>query len=67
MLLCEESSCLLETLKPKAELLDRACQSLYSHTHTVHAHADTDTVSVTLPLDTTTTQSVMEIQTFIFN
>ncbi|XP_027895241.1 centrosomal protein of 170 kDa protein B-like isoform X2 [Xiphophorus couchianus] len=28
MLLCEESSCVLETLKPKAELLDRACQSV---------------------------------------
>ncbi|XP_068199146.1 inverted formin-2-like [Antennarius striatus] len=28
MLLCEESSCLLETLKPKAELLNRACQSV---------------------------------------
>ncbi|XP_065819845.1 inverted formin-2-like isoform X3 [Labrus bergylta] len=28
MLLCEESSCLLETMKPKAELLDRACQSV---------------------------------------
>ncbi|XP_068565284.1 inverted formin-2-like isoform X2 [Cebidichthys violaceus] len=28
MLLCEESSCLLETLKPKVELLDRACQSV---------------------------------------
>uniref|UniRef100_A0A4W6EHJ1 Inverted formin 2 n=1 Tax=Lates calcarifer TaxID=8187 RepID=A0A4W6EHJ1_LATCA len=25
MLLCEESSCVLESLKPKAELLDRAC------------------------------------------
>lgn len=31
MLLCEESSCVLESLKPKAELLDRACQSLYTH------------------------------------
>ncbi|XP_014836828.1 PREDICTED: inverted formin-2-like isoform X1 [Poecilia mexicana] len=28
MLLCEESSCVLETLKPKAELLDQACQSV---------------------------------------
>uniref|UniRef100_A0A3Q0R4B6 FH2 domain-containing protein n=1 Tax=Amphilophus citrinellus TaxID=61819 RepID=A0A3Q0R4B6_AMPCI len=28
MLLCEESSCVLETVKPKAELLVRACQSL---------------------------------------
>ncbi|KAM8832852.1 inverted formin-2-like isoform 2-T3 [Spinachia spinachia] len=28
MLLCEESSSLLETLKPKVELLDRACQSV---------------------------------------
>lgn len=27
MLLCEESSCVLETLKPKAELLDQACKS----------------------------------------
>ncbi|XP_049446283.1 inverted formin-2-like isoform X1 [Epinephelus fuscoguttatus] len=32
MLLCEESSCLLETLKPKAELLDRACQSVREST-----------------------------------
>ncbi|KAF1377084.1 hypothetical protein PFLUV_G00218260 [Perca fluviatilis] len=28
MLLCVESSCVLENLKPKAELLDRACQSV---------------------------------------
>ncbi|XP_067428177.1 inverted formin-2-like isoform X3 [Thunnus thynnus] len=28
MLLCEESSCLLETLRPKVDLLDRACQSV---------------------------------------
>ncbi|XP_068609724.1 inverted formin-2-like [Brachionichthys hirsutus] len=28
MLLCEESRCVLDTLKPKAELLDRACQSV---------------------------------------
>ncbi|XP_072218702.1 inverted formin-2-like isoform X2 [Leuresthes tenuis] len=28
MLLCEESSCILDTLKPKAELLDQACQSV---------------------------------------
>ncbi|MED6267652.1 hypothetical protein CHARACLAT_014408, partial [Characodon lateralis] len=28
MLLCEETSCVLETLKPKSELLDRACQSV---------------------------------------
>ncbi|KAK5622762.1 hypothetical protein CRENBAI_025121 [Crenichthys baileyi] len=27
MLLCEETSCVLETLKPKSELLDRACQN----------------------------------------
>nr|XP_046229569.1 inverted formin-2-like isoform X2 [Scatophagus argus] len=33
MLLCEESSCVLETLKPKAELLDRACQSLCDGKH----------------------------------
>ncbi|KAM9338801.1 inverted formin-2-like [Symphorus nematophorus] len=32
MLLCEESSCVLETLKPKAELLDRACQSVMEST-----------------------------------
>ncbi|XP_041831400.1 inverted formin-2-like isoform X2 [Melanotaenia boesemani] len=32
MLLCEESSCELETLKPKAELLDRACQSVREST-----------------------------------
>ncbi|XP_054474999.1 LOW QUALITY PROTEIN: inverted formin-2-like [Anoplopoma fimbria] len=32
MLLCEESSCLLETLKPKVELLDRACQSVMEST-----------------------------------
>ncbi|XP_044024188.1 inverted formin-2-like isoform X2 [Siniperca chuatsi] len=32
MLLCEESSCVLETLKPKAELLDRACQSVREST-----------------------------------
>lgn len=40
MLLCEESSCVLESLKPKAELLDRACQSLYTRQtrdrHTKH-------------------------------
>ncbi|KAM4521999.1 inverted formin-2-like isoform 2-T4 [Odontesthes bonariensis] len=28
MLLCEESSCMLDSLKPRAELLDRACQSV---------------------------------------
>ncbi|KAL3979259.1 transmembrane channel-like protein [Sarotherodon galilaeus] len=28
MLLCEESSCVLETMRPRAELLDRACQSV---------------------------------------
>ncbi|XP_050927565.1 inverted formin-2 isoform X2 [Lates calcarifer] len=32
MLLCEESSCVLESLKPKAELLDRACQSVREST-----------------------------------
>ncbi|XP_056261221.1 inverted formin-2-like isoform X2 [Seriola aureovittata] len=32
MLLCEESSCVLETLKPKAEVLDRACQSVREST-----------------------------------
>ncbi|XP_008295303.1 inverted formin-2-like [Stegastes partitus] len=32
MQLCEESSCVLETLKPKAELLDRACQSVREST-----------------------------------
>ncbi|XP_035520561.1 inverted formin-2-like [Morone saxatilis] len=32
MLLCEESSCVLENLKPKAELLDRACQSVRNST-----------------------------------
>ncbi|XP_051816595.1 inverted formin-2-like isoform X2 [Acanthochromis polyacanthus] len=32
MLLCEESRCVLETLKPKAELLDRACQSVREST-----------------------------------
>ncbi|XP_019122204.2 inverted formin-2-like isoform X2 [Larimichthys crocea] len=32
MLLCEESSCVLETLKPKVELLDRACQSVREST-----------------------------------
>ncbi|XP_059212069.1 inverted formin-2-like isoform X2 [Centropristis striata] len=32
MLLCEESSCVLQTLKPKAELLDQACQSVREST-----------------------------------
>ncbi|XP_030260173.1 inverted formin-2-like [Sparus aurata] len=32
MLLCEDSSCVLETLKPKAELLDRACHSVREST-----------------------------------
>ncbi|XP_039980456.1 inverted formin-2-like isoform X2 [Xiphias gladius] len=32
MLLCEESTCVLETLKPKTELLDRACQSVREST-----------------------------------
>ncbi|KAI3364695.1 hypothetical protein L3Q82_011473, partial [Scortum barcoo] len=32
MLLYEESSCVLESLKPKAELLDRACQSVREST-----------------------------------
>ncbi|XP_073348677.1 inverted formin-2-like [Pagrus major] len=32
MLLCEESSCVLETVKPKAELLDRACHSVREST-----------------------------------
>ncbi|XP_076611963.1 inverted formin-2-like isoform X3 [Chaetodon auriga] len=32
MLLSEESSCVLESLKPKAELLDRACQSVKEST-----------------------------------
>uniref|UniRef100_UPI0037E96B52 inverted formin-2-like n=1 Tax=Semicossyphus pulcher TaxID=241346 RepID=UPI0037E96B52 len=32
MLLCEESSCVLDTLKPKAELLNRACQSVREST-----------------------------------
>ncbi|KAM7396080.1 hypothetical protein PAMA_007379 [Pampus argenteus] len=32
MLLCEESCCLLENLKAKAELLDRACQSVREST-----------------------------------
>ncbi|XP_013879331.1 inverted formin-2 [Austrofundulus limnaeus] len=32
MLLCEESSCALDTLKPRAELVDQACQSLREST-----------------------------------
>lgn len=47
MLLCEESSSVLETMRPRAELLDRACQSVYTHdkrtaatqqTHWLHTH-----------------------------
>lgn len=34
MLLCEESGAVLETLRPKAELLDRACKSPFKHAHT---------------------------------
>ncbi|XP_071323480.1 inverted formin-2-like isoform X2 [Trachinotus anak] len=32
MLLCEESSCVLEMLKPKVEVLDQACQSVREST-----------------------------------
>lgn len=35
MLLCEESGSVLETLRPKAELLDRACKSVFKHAHTL--------------------------------